>query len=49
VITPAVDETLNIFIVAQHMLVQGINRTGPQDDAPVKKLYEKLKDNFGWS
>jgi hypothetical protein len=49
VITPAVDETLNMFIIAQHMLVQGINKTSPQDDAPVKKLYENLKQAFGWS
>ena len=49
VITPAIDETANMFVVAQHMLVQGINRTSLHDDAPVKKVYDKLAEVFDWS
>lgn len=49
VITPAIDETSNMFIVAQHTLVHGVNRTSRDEDAPVRELYERLRAVFGWS
>jgi hypothetical protein len=49
IITPAVDRTENMFVVAQETLLQGINWTSPQDDAPVRQLFEQLKKSLGWS
>jgi hypothetical protein len=49
VITPGVDESANMFIVAQHTLVNGINRTSMNDDAPLVKVYERLEKVFEWT
>ena len=45
-ITPAVDKTANMFAVGQFTVVQGINRTGPNDSAPLRHLHDRLRDSF---
>jgi hypothetical protein len=45
-ITPAVDNTAKMFAVGQFTVVQGIDRTSPNDSGPLRLMHDRIRASF---
>jgi hypothetical protein len=46
IVTPAVDETIPLALVAQETAIEGFIRKGPDDDRELRILYERVRPHF---